>query len=795
MSSRLVHFSDLHLGFRAFPGTDRGWNLRERDLATAFQRGIQEAARLSPRIVLLTGDLFHRPDPPSTAFLSLTRGIRTLQSMVPGVTVLAIAGERDTPLSPADPGPVAVLDALPGVEAAAGAPRAVRFQEDGIHVLLAPYRAVQGPAHPELRPDPDARFNILLLRTRPGSDPLRVEVDPSQWDYVALGGSHVPGALAANVRCPGSLERVGWDPWAEATEEKGFVSFDLETAHGEFHPVQTRPVVDLAPIRVDAQTPEDGTRRLRDLVDGVPGGVVGKLLRVRLQGAGSFPEEGVDPGFLEGLRRKTGYLEVLRVEMSETPQGGGRELQEPDPFASGSASHSFTLDPGIHLVLPTAEGGGGTLRNRLLELLGLMQDTRGAADSLDPGLALKVGGSPEHLLRVMARLLRQGMEGDSAMGEGASPASRSQVRSEREEAHAPSEETAPGLAPGGAVPEDLDSAGRTRESLESELRTLRGDAIEAEGDAEARTLEWARERQEAETRLQSYRDRARELRARLRTLEDPEAPCPTCGQPLKGGGREELLGSLTDEWEMVVQDGRWWKRRREQLEERPQELRELENSVLRIRARAEEVIGLLEGVHPLVDDGEGKGGLPGRGLLSSEGSSHPSAEQHSRAGFSLSPALEEALRPFLLQAGSGLRRWSEGRLSGISPGEGGAILVREGRSWRAPTPSEEPALSVILQLALWGMVRSLGRSFPGGMILSGLDGRGIDPLLPLLSELPLDAMSILVVIPFGSPVPGDPRIRSVIQEEPALTRSGFRQVKREGIRLTLPTSTAATDVR
>ncbi len=52
-----------------------------------------------------------------------------------------------------------------------------------------------------------------------------------------------------------------------------------------------------------------------------------------------------------------------------------------------------------------------------------------------------------------------------------------------------------------------------------ELRELRADAAEVAGDLEVANMDWLRERQDAETHLLAYRDRARELKDRLKQLE------------------------------------------------------------------------------------------------------------------------------------------------------------------------------------------------------------------------------------------------------------------------------------
>ena len=101
-------------------------------------------------------------------------------------------------------------------------------------------------------------------------------------------------------------------------------------------------------------------------------------------------------------------------------------------------------------------------------------------------------------------------------------------------------------------------------------------------------MDWHRERQDAETTLTAYRDRARELRSRIRQMESagPEAPCPTCGRVLESH-YDEVLTELRDDWESVVQDGGWWRSRWEQLEPKPVHLQELERWSFQLHAALE----------------------------------------------------------------------------------------------------------------------------------------------------------------------------------------------------------------
>ena len=131
--------------------------------------------------------------------------------------------------------------------------------------------------------------------------------------------------------------------------------------------------------------------------------------------------------------------------------------------------------------------------------------------------------------------------------------------------------------------------------LEEALRGLRGDAAEVAGDIEVGLMAWVRERQDAETRLLLYRDRERELRKRLEALEagGGDLECEICRRPL-AECHEHVLSVRSEEWEAVVQDGRWWRRRRDQLEYKPEELKSAESRLLELEARVDETVESIE---------------------------------------------------------------------------------------------------------------------------------------------------------------------------------------------------------
>lgn len=346
----LAHLSDLHLGHRAYDRVDRGWNVRELDVAAAFNNAVQELIKIGPQVILMAGDIFDRPDPPPGALVALSRGLEAINSALPDTRILMVAGARDTPSHHTDPGALAALDTFTHVDAATVTSRPVYLKELDIHAVLAPHRAVVGETILAIEPDPKARWNVLLTYAAvSGKGMPRLNIDPGSWDYVALGHEHFHREVAPGVYYSGSLERVGSHPWKEAGQEKGFLTFDLETRTSTFHPVAGRPVVALAPIKAPRGDPSLTVDRIREVTDEVPGGIEGKIVQLTVQGISPADLEAVDGDLLSRLRK-----EALHLSVSVIPHAGA-------PVGQDAAAGEEETD--------TAPGSEEAIRLRLRDLL------------------------------------------------------------------------------------------------------------------------------------------------------------------------------------------------------------------------------------------------------------------------------------------------------------------------------------------------------------------------------------------------------------------------------------------
>jgi len=641
----IAHLSDLHLGFRAYGRVDRGTDMRERDVSAAFERAVRQLIKLRPDVVVVAGDVFDRPDPPASAVVALARGLEAMNTAMPETRVLMVAGPRDTPRRAGDPGALAVLDTFANVDAVTARTHTIEIKRLGLHACLVPYRAVvrSAPALPD--PDPRMRWNLLVMHAeaaRGGDEGILI--DPAEWDYVALGGEHRRTKLSDRVRYPGSLERVALDPWSEAADEKGFLTIDLESGHVAFHTIPGRPVVALAPVKVGPGDPERIRRRVNEVLGEVPGGITDKIVRLRLQGARPHDLLALQGDPLRIFRGEALHLAVeagkdidvpaaawLPVEAARQVRAGvfaelehdGRRTEDlrrlveelvPDdaPTAldaplgvidaldgtvAGIGRVSTSIPSGLTAIL----GGGGRARRAVADLF-----TRAGRTGLDSAISTWWAGAEAETLDGALRRAIDAVAESRGMGLIDAALESMGARAPSASIHAQRERPVRG-----AVRVDPEQVAAEFRTAQRELLATRADVAEVDGDVEAANMDWLRERQDAETTLFTYRDRARELRTRIRHMESsgPEAPCPTCGRVLKTH-YAEVLAELRDEWESVVQDGSWWKSRWEQLELKPQHLQDLERTSLTLHAAVEAGSERVEVLRARLEELEGGAVVP-----------------------------------------------------------------------------------------------------------------------------------------------------------------------------------------
>lgn len=118
--------------------------------------------------------------------------------------------------------------------------------------------------------------------------------------------------------------------------------------------------------------------------------------------------------------------------------------------------------------------------------------------------------------------------------------------------------------------ERLGQAPALEQEATAQVATLREQLTAVEHTLDEQRTAWARDRQEAETRLEALRTQYTDLSAQRTTLEGlgAESPCPTCGRPL-GESYLAVLETVREQLETVRLDGNYYKQRVAQLSTAP----------------------------------------------------------------------------------------------------------------------------------------------------------------------------------------------------------------------------------
>jgi len=340
---RLVHLSDLHLGFRQYQRlTPGGINQREADVARSFQTAIDRTIELRPDLVLVGGDVFHNVRPTNPAIVHAFLQFSRLRAGLPGAPVVIVAGNHDTPRS-AETGSILRLFREIGIHVAYSDAERFYFAELGVSVLAVPDVVGKRPA---FTPDAQARYNVLLLHGEvQGMLPAHVasadraaleiplsELGAAAWDYVALGHYHVYRQIEPNAYYSGSIDYTSANTWGELYEErvagvagKGIIEQNLESGAHLFHPLPpSRPLVDLPPISARGLTVAEVDERIAATVDGCRGGIDDKIVRLIVRDLPRHIARDLDHKALRDFKRRAlhFHLDTRRPEVARLSAHG-----------------------------------------------------------------------------------------------------------------------------------------------------------------------------------------------------------------------------------------------------------------------------------------------------------------------------------------------------------------------------------------------------------------------------------------------------------------------------------------
>ena len=119
----------------------------------------------------------------------------------------------------------------------------------------------------------------------------------------------------------------------------------------------------------------------------------------------------------------------------------------------------------------------------------------------------------------------------------------------------------------------LETAPQLERDTTANFGAQRNNLAELERQIQDERTSWTRDKQEAETRLESLRAQSAELEQQHTTMKGlgEETPCPTCGRPL-GKSYHSAFELLTDQLQIVQVDAKYYQQRLEQLAKPPEAL-------------------------------------------------------------------------------------------------------------------------------------------------------------------------------------------------------------------------------
>jgi exonuclease SbcD len=341
---RLVHLSDLHLGYRQYQRlTPGGVNQREADVAATFRTAIDRVIALRPDVIVFAGDIFHSVRPPNQAILHAFIQFGRLVQALPDATIILLAGNHDSPRS-AETGGILQLFAQLGLNVVDREPQHLSFPDRGLSVLAVP--DVPGLVRPSFTPDPGARYNVLVVHgevegmlpdnAMPGDRAsvqfTHAELAASHWDYVALGHYHVFREVLPNTFYSGSIDYTSLNPWGELYEEriaeidgKGFIERDLDTGELKFHLLPaSRPFIDLPPVNARNLTAAETDDRIRSTVESCIGGIDDKIVRLIVRDVPRHISRELDHRAIRDYKRRAlnFHLDIRRPDVLRLHAGG-----------------------------------------------------------------------------------------------------------------------------------------------------------------------------------------------------------------------------------------------------------------------------------------------------------------------------------------------------------------------------------------------------------------------------------------------------------------------------------------
>lgn len=363
---RLIHVSDLHIGFRQFARQAAGGlNQREVDVALSFRSAISRTIELKPDLIVIGGDIFHTVRPGNPSILHAYKEFARLVAELPETEIVMVAGNHDQPRLD-ETGCILGLFGSLGFKIAIDKVERFNLRGGEIAVLAVPDRIFPRPTFER---DPSAKYNVLLLHgeiagmIKRAQTPAEAEHDvqleelSDGWDYIALGHYHCYRQMADRAFYSGSIDYTSSDIWREVREEqaagiagKGIVEFDLETGERTFHEIRrSRKVIDLPAIDARGKTSAEVSALVLEQAESVDGGIDDQIVRQTVVNIEKHVIRDLDHRMIRDLKRRALHfnLDSRRPDEALIARGEAPRQRKPLKDLVREMLEARELTPGI----------------------------------------------------------------------------------------------------------------------------------------------------------------------------------------------------------------------------------------------------------------------------------------------------------------------------------------------------------------------------------------------------------------------------------------------------------------
>ena len=333
-SMKIIHLADLHLGYRAYNKlSPEGLNIREKDVVKTFKEALDKVSELKPDLVLMAGDIFHKPRPSNSTILLTIKLLHNFRKTCNSPVVL-ISGNHESAKSLESGSILKLLETtIPKVKVVDGQIEQVIFEDLKASVLCIPYNALYELNKTDLIPAKDYKYNILSMHcsydsvkcpelSKHSAEELvdSDKINGKEWDYVALGHYHKFTELEDNIYYSGAIERTSSNVWQEAKDPKGFIEYDFETKEIKFHKLETpRKVFDIKRIDANVLTAEEINQKIDEEVVKIKD-FENSIIRITLENVDPLAIKNLDYKKIREYRKKAVHfmLNFIKKDVNMT---------------------------------------------------------------------------------------------------------------------------------------------------------------------------------------------------------------------------------------------------------------------------------------------------------------------------------------------------------------------------------------------------------------------------------------------------------------------------------------------